>query len=121
MPTTSYEEDLSVQMDITVEKNLDQIVIARDGYTLLDLISDIGGMQGILISGAAMVLTIFNHNHLENFIVTKLYRLSSGSLGLTDDENDRYSEKKRLKQRPMTNFIDYICEKIPSSVKCCCR
>lgn len=121
MPSMSYEKDKSVQMEITVEMNLDQVVIARDGYTILDFISDIGGMQGMLISGAALVLTIWNYNHLENFIVTKLYRLSSSSLSLIDDDIDSDSEKKRLKPRPMTNFVDYICEKVPSSVKCCCR
>ena len=43
----------------------------------MDWISDIGGMQGMLISGAALILAIWNHNHLENYLVSKLYRLSS--------------------------------------------
>ena len=42
--------------------NLDQIVIERSGYTLLDLLSDVGGLQGILISGISLILSIFNHN-----------------------------------------------------------
>ena len=40
MPNRSYEKDEDVQLDITLEMNLDQIVIARDGYTVLDFISD---------------------------------------------------------------------------------
>ncbi len=43
-PPISQEKDYAVQMDITVEMNLDQKVIARAGYTILDFISDIGGM-----------------------------------------------------------------------------
>jgi len=31
-------------MDFTIEMGLDQQVVARDGYTFLDLLSDIGGM-----------------------------------------------------------------------------
>ena len=42
--------------------NLDQIVIERSGYTLLDLLSDVGGLQGILISGISLILSISNHN-----------------------------------------------------------
>ena len=33
-----------MQIDITIEKNLNQIVIARDGYKIFDFISDVGGM-----------------------------------------------------------------------------
>ena len=43
-PLRSYEKDYDAQMDITIEMNLDQNVISRDGYTILDWISDIGGM-----------------------------------------------------------------------------
>lgn len=59
--------------------NLNQLVIARDGYTALDFISDIGGMQGMLISGCAFVLAIWNYQNLDNFLVAKLYRLSTAA------------------------------------------
>ena len=77
LPTKSYEKDYHVQLDITIEMNLNQLVIARDGYTALDFISDIGGMQGMLIAGAAFLLSIWNYKQLDNFLVGKLYRLSS--------------------------------------------
>ena len=44
LPLKPYEKDYNVQMDITVEMNLNQVIIARDGYTYLDFLSDIGGM-----------------------------------------------------------------------------
>ena len=40
----SYEKDYYTQVDITVEMNLDQEVIARESYNILDLFSDIGGI-----------------------------------------------------------------------------
>ena len=64
--------------------NLDQLVIARDGYTFLDFVSDIGGMQGMLISGCAFVLAIYNYRHLDDFLVSKLYRLSTSAHGYDD-------------------------------------
>ena len=44
LPLRSYEKDYDVQLDVTIEMNLDQRVISREGYTTFDLISDIGGM-----------------------------------------------------------------------------
>ena len=92
--------------------NLDQLVVARDGYTILDFISDIGGMQGMLISAAALILTIWNHNHLENFLVTRLYRLGSTS-SVADDEEGSDKSSRLLRRSTLTNPIDYVCEKLP--------
>ena len=57
--------------------NLNQLVIERNGYTVLDYLSDIGGMQTILISSFSLMLMVLNFHYAENFLVTKLYRLSS--------------------------------------------
>ena len=70
-----YEKDDIVQMDITFEMNLNQLVIARDIYTFLDFLSDIGGTQGMLISGVALFMAFWNYNMLENYMVGKLYKL----------------------------------------------
>ena len=70
LPIRSYEKDFDVQLDITVEMNLNQLVISRDGYTILDFISDMGGMQGMLMSGCAMVVMIWNYHYNENFLVS---------------------------------------------------
>ena len=52
-------------------------MVARDGYTFLDYLSDIGGMQGMLISLVALIMTIFNHNYFDNWMVTRLYRMEN--------------------------------------------
>ena len=62
-------------MDIQVEMNMNVLMIARDGYTILDYFSDIGGIQGILVSGSAIILTVWNYNNFDNYLVSKLYRL----------------------------------------------
>ena len=49
--------------------NLSEIVVARDGYKILDYISDIGGIQGMLISAFALLLGIWNYNNLDNFLL----------------------------------------------------
>ena len=74
-PLMSYEKSKDVQVDFTVEMDLSQRVIARSGYTALDWISDIGGIQGLLISGVAIFIAFWNHNLIENHMVSRLYKL----------------------------------------------
>ena len=42
--------------------SLSQKVIARQGYTSLDLISDVGGIQEIVIAFITFFVTFWNHN-----------------------------------------------------------
>ena len=90
LPLKPYEKDYNVQMDITVEMNLNQVIIARDGYTYLDFLSDIGGMQGMLISLIALFIGFWNYNHLENYMVSNLFLYESGiddkSRGMKQDK-----------------------------------
>ena len=44
LPIRAYEKDLDVQMDISIEMNPDLEVMARSGYTFIDVLSDIGGI-----------------------------------------------------------------------------
>ena len=62
-------------MDITIEMNLNEKIIARESYSILDLISDIGGVQALLISAIAYFLNIWNFNALENYLVSRLYKI----------------------------------------------
>ena len=71
--TRPWTFDKVTLANISVEMNLDLKILKREGYTALDLISDIGGMQGLLFSLAASLLTILNHNQLSNYLVSKLY------------------------------------------------
>ena len=54
--------------------DLNQVVIARNGYTVLDFFSDIGGIQSILISAAAIMVYVWTYNSLDDYMVTKLYK-----------------------------------------------
>ena len=50
--------------------NLDQILIERTGYTILDILSDVGGILGIFVSGISFILSILNYNYLDNYLVS---------------------------------------------------
>ena len=66
--------------------NLDMNLVERSGYTVLDILSDVGGLQGILISAISFILSIFNYNYLENYLVSKLFKSKAVSLMATQSE-----------------------------------
>ena len=76
MPVKCWERDEDyVQMEISVEMNFDQLVFARNGYTFLDYLSDIGGMTGMLMSLATIILAFWNYNMLYDSMVIRLFKL----------------------------------------------
>lgn len=74
-PTDSYEFEDAVMFNISIEMEFDQKVIERTVYNYLDLLSDIGGIQSILVQIVAGVLLIWNFNDLDNYIVTNLFKV----------------------------------------------
>ena len=60
--------------------SMDRILIERNGYTMFDLLSDLGGLQGILISGISFLLSILNFNHLNGFLASRLFKADQMAL-----------------------------------------
>ena len=54
--------------------SLDQTLIERTGYTITDILSDVGGLQGALVSGISFILSILNYKNLDNYLVSKLFK-----------------------------------------------
>ena len=54
--------------------NMDRTLIERKAYTILDILSDLGGLQGILISGISFLLSILNYNHLNSYLASQLFK-----------------------------------------------
>ena len=72
-------------MEISIERDLDLHVISREGYTLLDFFADLGGMQGLMLTFFGLILNIWNYNYLEDFMVTRLFRLEKNSVQKAPD------------------------------------
>ena len=62
-------------MDITVEMNLSVKNVERAGYSFFDLLSDVGGMQGLLISCCGTILGVLNYNNFDNYLASRLYKI----------------------------------------------
>ena len=75
MSNKPWEVDEFTAMTLSFEVNMDQIVITRSNYTVLDLLSDIGGIQGILAPILSIPLIFFNYKHFDTFMASKLYKI----------------------------------------------
>ena len=113
-----YEKDYNAQMDITIEMNLDQEVIARTGYTFLDYLSDIGGIMGILFSGVAYLMGAWNFNNFDNYMVTRLYKLEKKDEDKQDFKSFWHSSSF-VSPRMLSNLKDYFQSFIPRFLRCC--
>ena len=61
----------------------------RNGYTILDLLSDMGGMYSILVAFFAALLALFNYNNFDTFMASRLFKLKK----VDADKFPRYFDK----------------------------
>lgn len=108
--------------------DLSKRIIARAGYTVLDWVSDIGGIQGMLISGVALFMGFWNHNMLENHLVSRLFkveRVREGKGSTISRDNEFFARYRFIKMMPTLSqsFVEYVKEMIPGWLCCskCCK
>ena len=59
------------------EMDDDLTVIERSGYTILDWLSDVGGIQSMIWSLTGAILGIINGNYFNDSLIAKLYKYDS--------------------------------------------
>ena len=63
-----YGNSMNIDFAIRIELDLNLKRFERTYYNVIDLLGDIGGVQSILTSFAALVILIFKHDRVSNFI-----------------------------------------------------
>ena len=69
-----YEFLDDVHTVISYEFDLNMYRIDREAYNTLDWLGDIGGLKEALSLIFLAIISVFNYNALENYMVTQLYR-----------------------------------------------
>ena len=64
---------------VTIEMSLARMDYSRARYTFLDLLANFGGFMGIFRWIFTTFVAAWNTNALDNFMVSKLYKLRSSS------------------------------------------
>ena len=56
-------------MRLYFELSRDKTLLERNVYTVLDLLSDIGGIQGLLVSFFALIVSTLNTDRFEEHLI----------------------------------------------------
>ena len=69
MPVRPWEYDKVSQFVFSVELNFDLIIVERKIYSTLDFMSDVGGIQKILISTFGFIVTMSSRKNAKDFLI----------------------------------------------------
>ena len=87
---------------LSFRMSLDQTVVTRNGYTVLDVLSDMGGFQRVLYSFFSLIAYILNMSNFDSYLASKLYKLSDNSKNsrpdLTKSTYFNHKENSSLKE-----------------------
>ena len=64
-PQVKEDKEEMIQM-MSFEMDMDMLKIVRVSYTFIDMLSDIGGIQSIILSTFVLVLSVLNHNYFDS-------------------------------------------------------
>ena len=51
--------------------------VERAGYNVLDLMSNVGGIQALLLSAFSVLISVFNYKNFDNIMAAKFYKLKA--------------------------------------------
>ena len=89
--------------------NPSQLQVIREGYTFMDILSDVGGVEAVLISAISMFLSFWNFKHFDNYMAKHLYKM------------DLESNSKEFNTPYLRNMKHCCMECLPRKLVCCRR
>ena len=100
----------SIVASLSFEMNPGLYQVIREGYTFMDILSDIGGVEAVLISVISMFLSFWNYKHFDNYMAKHLYKM-----------NNESNAKENLDTPYFRNMKHFFMEKLPRRLVCCQR
>ena len=76
-----YEFPDAIHSAVAIELDLSLNTVERSVYTYVDLLSDVGGIQGIMVSTIALIVSYTSINSFDNYLVQKLYKFPEPTKG----------------------------------------
>ena len=69
-----YEKFDNTWISITFEMDLNLNTYERNVFTLFDMLSDIGGLSGILMTSFSIFMAVWNFHAFDNMMVSALFK-----------------------------------------------
>ena len=114
-------DDDQKYLTIAIEMHRDSVNYARDRYTMLDVLTNFGGFMGTWRWIFTTLVAAWNTNALENFMVSKLYKVEKN--GQTKSDNNEDKDGEYLERSRWPHLGDYFmsCPCLPSCLLFCKR
>ena len=117
-----YEHPNNIWMAITFEMDLDVLQIERNVYTTFDMLSDVGGLTGIIYLIFQVLANLWNFQSFDNFMVSRLFKIKKAAEEIS--HKDAYFSKSRyIKQSSLPEVKAAFFSVMPSCFQKsrCCR
>ena len=95
--------------------DLNRVDYSRSRYTVFDLLSDVGGLSGIFFSVFAVIMSAWNFNSLDNYMVMHLFKEK------VNDDGESKSGSKFFPEKRLPYFKDYFMSWVPACCQRCCQ
>ena len=105
-------------VSVTFEMDLNVTHIERKLYTVFDMLSDVGGLLGILTSIAVLLNAIWNYQAFDNFMVSRLFKIKKPKEEI-DEFTDFYSQSEYIKLSVAPNLLKWLLTFVPKPCLCC--
>ena len=106
-------------MDITFELDLNRKFIMRKCYGFLDLLSEVGGIIGILMVFFSSVVSSFNYNNFDNYMVSRLFKIKKPD-SMTNQSDPYFQRADFIETSNYHNLIEYFSSIMPCKKRFCC-
>ena len=77
------------------------------------MLSDVGGLQGLLLSFCMALLVLWNHNNFDNYLASRLYKIQDHSESETANSESKNSGHF-IEPTKWCNIYEYLLDAIPS-------
>ena len=114
LPNQSYEKHDGTQFDITFERDLNLQVYTRSGYTILDLIANVGGLRTILSFVFSYLMSYWSFFSVQNYMVSTLFTYQRK--GIESDSSKTGNHTKKINGNTY-GLCEYLRSKLPSAHK----
>ena len=107
-------------MRLVIEMDLNRTEYSRSRYNFLDMLAQFGGFMGIFRWIFTTFMAAWNTNALDNFMVSKLYKVQAPSKTHSDSP-EKSDESIKLERDRLPNCVDYLISWIPTPLQFCSK
>ena len=88
-------------------------MVTRNGYTILDVLSDMGGMQRVLFSFFSVVTSVLNYSNFDSYLASKLYKVG-------DEKRDKNNPEKSayFTEGETSSIKEFFSKRLPKKILC---